>query len=62
MPYDATNWKFRPEEEARQGSEGRREHEKAFEKDTKERPAATVAERIRFPECVTGKRLSYSTV
>src|SRR3712207_5443188 len=30
--------------------------------DMKERPAATIAERIRFPESITGKRLSYSTI
>ena len=29
--------------------------------DMKERPAATIAQRIRFLESVTGKRLSYST-
>jgi transposase len=30
--------------------------------DMKERPAATIAQRIRFLQSVTGKRLSYSTV
>jgi transposase len=30
--------------------------------DMKERPAATIAQRIRLLESVTGKRLSYSTV
>lgn len=30
--------------------------------DMKERPAATIAERLRFLEVITGKRLSYSTV
>jgi transposase len=30
--------------------------------DMKERPVATIAERIRFLESITGKRLSYSTV
>ncbi len=30
--------------------------------DMKERPAATIAERLYFLEVVTGKRLSYSTV
>jgi transposase len=30
--------------------------------DMKERPAATIAERVRFLEVVTGKHLSYSTV
>ena len=54
----------RPEEEARQGSEGGREHqEEAFERGHEgERPAATIAQRIRFLQSVTmGKRLSYST-
>ncbi len=31
-------------------------------KDMKERPAATIMERIRFLEVIAGKRLSYSTV
>lgn len=30
--------------------------------DMKERPATTIAERLRFLEAITGKRLSYSTV
>lgn len=30
--------------------------------DMKDRPAATITERIRFLEVVTGKRLSYSTI
>lgn len=30
--------------------------------DMKERPAATIAQRIRFLEVITGKRLSYSTL
>ena len=30
--------------------------------DMKERPAATITERVRFLEMITGKRLSYSTV
>lgn len=30
--------------------------------DMKERPAATIAERVRFLEAITGKRLSYSTL
>ena len=30
--------------------------------DMKERPAATITERVRFLEVITGKRLSYSTL
>lgn len=30
--------------------------------DMKERPTATIAERVRFLEVITGKRLSYSTL
>jgi transposase len=30
--------------------------------DMKERPAATIAERIRFLQSITGERLSYSTI
>jgi transposase len=33
-----------------------------LDEDIKERPAATIAERIRFLDSVTGKRLSYSTI
>jgi transposase len=33
-----------------------------LDEDMKERPAATIAERIRFLESVTGKRFSYSTI
>jgi transposase len=33
-----------------------------LDEDMKERPAATITERIRFLESVTGKRLSYSTI
>jgi transposase len=36
--------------------------EKLFEEDVKERPAATVSERRRFLEHITGKALSTSTV
>ena len=36
--------------------------EKLLEEDVKERPAATVLERLRFLECTTGKILSASTV
>ena len=54
----------RPEEEARQGSP--KVHQSAkrlLNEDMKERPAATtIAERTRFLQSVTGKRLSYSTI
>jgi transposase len=36
--------------------------EKLLKEDVKERPAATVSERLRFLECTTGKILSASTV
>ena len=36
--------------------------ERLLNEDMKERPAATIAERLRFLEMITGKRLSYSTV
>jgi transposase len=35
---------------------------KLLNQDMKERPAATIAERIRFLESITGERLSYSTI
>jgi transposase len=54
----------RPEEEARQGSP--KVHQSAkrlLNEDMKERPAATtIAERTRFLQSVTGKRLGYSTI
>jgi hypothetical protein len=54
------------EKEAGQDPEGRRESEEtsrqSLDKDTKERPAATIPERIRFLESITGERLSYSTI
>ena len=36
--------------------------EKLLNEDMNERPAATIAGRVRFLEVITGKRLSYSTV
>ncbi len=36
--------------------------ERLLNEDMKERPAATITERLRFLEMITGKRLSYSTV
>jgi transposase len=35
---------------------------KLLNEDMKERPAATIAERISFLESITGERLSYSTI
>ena len=35
---------------------------KLLNQDMKERPAATIAERISFLESITGERLSYSTI
>jgi transposase len=35
---------------------------KLLNEDMKERPAATIAERIRFLESITGEHLSYSTI
>jgi transposase len=35
---------------------------KLLNQDMKERPAATIAERIHFLESITGERLSYSTI
>ena len=35
---------------------------KLLDQDMKERPAATIAERISFLESITGERLSYSTI
>ena len=39
-----------------------RNAEKLLEEDVKERPAATVEQRRRFLECITGKTLSVSTL
>lgn len=36
--------------------------ERLLDEDMKERPTATIAERVRFLEVITGKRLSYSTL
>jgi transposase len=36
--------------------------ERLLNEDMRERPAATIYERLRFLEMITGKRLSYSTV
>jgi len=36
--------------------------ERLLNEDVRERPAATITERLRFLEMITGKRLSYSTV